>query len=82
LKQKVQTNDYKLSDCWLTYDDGNTIEFHTDFFDSVEEGMLNFDLFKSKIENLIAHYLIDKNNRGNNWSKRSDELIDEIVSKI
>lgn len=56
--------------------------FHTDFFGSVENGMACFELFKRRIEKLIAHYLIDENERGDRWKKRHDELIEEIVSKV
>ncbi|BFP43217.1 hypothetical protein FGF1_40620 [Flavobacteriaceae bacterium GF1] len=56
--------------------------FHTDFFGSIEEGMDCLELFKARIEKLIAHYLIAEKDRGDKWEKRHDDLIEEIVSKV
>lgn len=56
--------------------------FHTDFFESVENGKHCFELFKRRIEKLIAHYLIDESARDDKWKRRHDELIEEIVSKV
>ncbi len=58
------------------------IMFHTYYFDTIEEGLLSINQFKTRIEKLIAHYLVDEHYRGEDWNKKQEVLIDEIVSKI
>ncbi|MEP3208309.1 MAG: hypothetical protein ABJN95_03920 [Maribacter sp.] len=56
--------------------------FHTDFFDSVEQAMLSFDQFKIRIDKLITHNLVGDHEKGEDWSKKQERLIAEIVSEI
>ena len=53
--------------------------FHTDFFSSEEIANKEFKNFKVKVEKIIEHYLIDKNNRDAEWNKKNNQLMDLIT---
>lgn len=54
--------------------------FHTEFFSTADQGQRCFDLYKDKIEQVINHYSIEESERGDTWTKRHNEMMDEILN--
>jgi hypothetical protein len=54
--------------------------FHTDFYSSLENAESEFKKFKTKVEKIIEHYLIDENNRDLEWEEKQNQLM-ELITK-
>ena len=53
--------------------------FHTDFYSSLENAENKFKSFKTIIEKIIEHHLIDENKRDSEWNKKHNQLMELIT---
>jgi len=53
--------------------------FHTDFYSSLENVENEFKNFKTKVEKIIEHYLIEENNRDSEWNEKHNQLKELIT---
>jgi hypothetical protein len=53
--------------------------FHTDFYSSLENAENEFKNFKTKVDEIIEHYLIDENNRDSEWNEKHNQLMGLIT---
>jgi hypothetical protein len=53
---------------------------HTRFYSTFEQGQRCFDLYKNKIEQVISHCSTAEAERDETWTKRHNEMMDEILN--
>ena len=54
--------------------------FHTEFFSTIDQGQRCFELYKEKIELIIAHYSVEETDRDKEWNARRNQMMDEILN--
>ena len=56
------------------------VMFHTEFFGTLDRAQKCFDVYKSKIGQIIEHYEVIKSNRDDAWAIRHDRLMNELLT--